>query len=84
MKAAISCHTCGAGALVEKFSWEHTTVEWQSVAHEVCPQLAAAMDDDGMLPGRVRHCSAMHDTLLDAVRDGVVPVGDDDTAPLAS
>lgn len=71
MTTQVSCHRCGATALVEKFSWEHTSIQWQTGARDRCRELAAASD---LHPGRVPTCSAMDETIRDAVRSGQVPV----------
>lgn len=79
MKTPLACGRCGAEVLVEKFSWEHTSVEWQSGARQRCEEITSAADRQGH-PARVATCPAMDQSIRDAVRTGDVPVDGHDAA----
>ncbi|WP_324199112.1 hypothetical protein [Nocardia amamiensis] len=64
----IACRACGTCVLVEKFSVEHTSVQWSAVAMAACAELAGA---DG---ARVRTCIALRDSIDAAVAVGALGV----------
>ncbi|AHH20655.1 hypothetical protein NONO_c58780 [Nocardia nova SH22a] len=55
----VSCRSCGACVLVEKFSPQHTSVQWNNAAHARCTEL----------PGG-HTCAALHDSIDAAVHSG--------------
>ncbi len=66
----VSCRSCGACVLVEKFSPQQTSVQWSRAARERCAEL----------PGSGTHtCSALHDSIDEAVLSGHLGVSTRDT-----
>ncbi|MEV5648526.1 hypothetical protein AB0L57_09775 [Nocardia sp. NPDC052254] len=66
----VSCRSCGACVLVEKFSPQHTSVQWTGAARAHCTEL----------PGRGLHtCAALRDSVDEAVRSGELGVSTRDT-----
>ncbi|MGF6886163.1 hypothetical protein ABIA39_000130 [Nocardia sp. GAS34] len=63
----VSCRTCGSCVLVEKYSMQHTSVQWNAAAVAACPEIAG---DDG----RMRTCHMLRDSIDDAVAAGVIGV----------
>jgi hypothetical protein len=61
----ISCQLCGCHVLVEKFSPQHTSIQWTLAASATCPQLST---------DRTRTCSALHDSIDAAVASGALPL----------
>lgn len=78
MQTPVSCHRCGATALVEKHSFEHLSVEWKVDANDVCEEISATSRSTHQPPARVARCTAMDETIRDGVREGRIPVGDED------
>ncbi|MBF6191836.1 hypothetical protein [Nocardia implantans] len=64
----VTCRTCGTCVLVEKFSPQHTSVQWNAGAVAACAEFAGA---DG---ARVRTCAALRESIDAAVADGLVEV----------
>ncbi|NUS42750.1 MAG: hypothetical protein HOQ24_03510 [Mycobacteriaceae bacterium] len=69
----ISCHACGSRVLVEKFSPQHTSVQWSPAAVAACAEFAACDSR------RVRTCVAMRDSIDAAVVAGRVGLSTRDT-----
>ncbi|GAA4474617.1 hypothetical protein GCM10023094_10540 [Rhodococcus olei] len=72
----VDCARCGAGVLVEKNSWEHTSVQWDTARPDT---VCAEYRDDPSLTlrgARVGRCSALRDSIAAAAVDGRVPVPD--------
>lgn len=63
----VTCASCGTCVLVEKFSPQHTSVQWNRAATARCTELA---------PGgaRAHTCSALRDSIDAAVREGRLTV----------
>lgn len=62
----VSCRSCGACVLVEKFSPQHTSVQWTSAARARCTEL----------PGSGAHtCAALHAGIDESVQSGRLGVG---------
>lgn len=65
--------------LVQKNSWEHTSVQWDDTARQQCPEVAAT---DGGRPGTPRKgCAALRASILAAAERGVIEVRDDEPVP---
>ncbi len=64
----ISCRACGTRVLVEKFSPQHTSVQWSTVAVAACAEFAGAAS------ARVRTCVALRDSIDAAVAIGALEV----------
>ncbi|MEU0540511.1 hypothetical protein [Nocardia sp. NPDC005978] len=61
----VSCGSCGTCVLVEKFSPQHTSVQWNRVAEAACTELAGA--------GLKSHtCHALRDSIEAAVAAGAL------------
>ncbi|WP_431240206.1 ferredoxin [Mycolicibacterium aichiense] len=74
----VTCARCGAGVQVRKSSWNQTSVQWTSPVLEQCEERCTA----GKLAtnggrGVFLACSALRDSIVDAVRAGTLPVVDD-------
>ena len=67
---SVQCRECGVSVLVEKFSWEHTGVQWTEDAVAACPALAplAARGDTASL---TRGCEAMRSSIRTAAVEGL-------------
>jgi hypothetical protein len=79
--APVSCRRCTATVLVRKSSLAQTSVQWTAAAHAACPE---RRDADKLAAHGTRGvflaCSALRETIVDAVRVGALPVLDDSTA----
>ena len=74
----LACRRCGAEVLVRKSSWEQTSVQWDSAAVARCPQRreAVLLSPHGGR-GLFLSCSDLRESIVAAVRDGVLPVLDE-------
>ncbi|QDQ96234.1 hypothetical protein [Tomitella fengzijianii] len=73
----ITCNQCGTTVLAEKYSAQHTSVQWLEDAASTCPRLQlenASALGDGKRGTTDRICPALHATIDQAVRDGALPV----------
>lgn len=72
----IDCHDCGTAVLVEKFSISHTSVQWLGDSIAVCPKIAqaAAAGEGGLCGTTGLSCSALRNTIDDAVRQGHIEI----------
>jgi len=73
----VDCRRCGACVSARKSSWNQTSVQWSAEAQASClerrdAQHLAAHSERGLFPG----CSALTDSIVDAVRAGDLPVVD--------
>lgn len=64
----VTCRTCATCVLVEKFSPQHTSVQWNASAVAACAEFAGADS------ARMRTCAALRDSIDAAVADGRVEV----------
>ncbi|WP_039801492.1 hypothetical protein [Nocardia araoensis] len=64
----VSCRACATCVLVEKFSPQHTSVQWSASAVAACAEFAGAAG------ARVRTCVALRDSIDAAVADGLIEV----------
>ncbi|MEV6771655.1 hypothetical protein AB0N05_23825 [Nocardia sp. NPDC051030] len=66
----VSCRSCGTCVLVEKFSPQHTSVQWNKTAVAACTELPAAG-----LRSRTSHtCQALRASIDAAVEAGALSV----------
>jgi hypothetical protein len=74
----VTCRRCGAKVLARKSSWQQTSVQWDAAAMARCPQRRDA-DLLSAYGGRsvFLSCSELLESILQAARDGVLPVLDD-------
>lgn len=72
----LECSTCSTRVMVEKFSWHHTSVQWLADSETSCAQFRV-----DAVPGRqgvhIRNCSALRETIRQAVLDGTIPIPPD-------
>lgn len=64
----VMCRRCGAGVAVRKSSWNQTSVQWSAAALGRCEERCG--------PGVFFACTALTDSITDAVRRGELPVLD--------
>ena len=75
---AVACRTCGARVLARKSSWNQTSVQWNADATARCAERAEAQKLTG--PGGrglFLGCSALSESILEAVRHGDLAVVDE-------
>ncbi|MET9027241.1 hypothetical protein ABZW96_16740 [Nocardia sp. NPDC004168] len=64
----VTCRICATCVLVEKFSPQHTSVQWSAGAVAACAEFAGADS------ARVRTCVALRDSIDAAVAGGLIDV----------
>jgi hypothetical protein len=74
----VECGRCGAQVLARKSSWNQTSVRWTAEASAAClqrrdPDNSSAYSGRGVFLG----CSALTQSIVDAVGDGHLPVVDE-------
>jgi hypothetical protein len=74
----VACRRCGACVLARKSSWNQTTVQWNAEASARClerrdAQNLAAHSTRGLFLA----CSALGDSIVEAVCHGDLPVVDE-------
>lgn len=82
----VACASCGAQVVVRKSSWEQTSVQWNRAALGQCFEHGQQRQDlaqpstDGtvMRPGMYRACTRLRASIEAAVRDGSLPVFEED------
>ena len=74
----VACRVCGARVLVRKSSWNQTSVQWNGDATNRCAERREArkMSVPGSR-GVFLVCSALSESIFDAVRHGDLPVVDE-------
>lgn len=75
---SVACRRCGAQVLARKSSWSQTSVQWNAEASACClerrdAQNLAAYSGRGVFLA----CSAVTNSIADAVRHGDLPVVDE-------
>ena len=74
----VQCRRCRASVLARKSSWQQTTVQWNADASASCLE---RRDADNLAAHSVRGlflaCGALRDSIVDAVRNGDLPVVDE-------
>ena len=74
----VACRNCGARVLARKSSWSQTSVQWNADATDRCAERAEARKmSEHADRGVFLVCSALSDSILDAVRRGDLPIVDD-------
>ena len=69
----LTCERCAAVVKVTKFSPQHTSVQWNSIAAAQCAEFADR-EAAGERRARVRSCSSLWDSIDRAVADGRLEV----------
>ena len=74
----VTCRRCGARVLARKSTWNQTSVQWNAEASARCLE---RRDADNLAAHSARGlflaCSALSDSIVDAVRHGDLPVVDE-------
>jgi hypothetical protein len=74
----VACRNCGARVLARKSSWNQTSVQWNADATARCSERAEAQQ---IAPpgsrGVFLACSALSESILDAVRHGDLSIVDE-------
>jgi hypothetical protein len=78
----VTCRRCHAGVQVRKSSWDQTSVQWTARALQQCDERCQAGELEPYGGGLFLACSALADSIADAVRRGSVSIVDTD--PLAN
>ncbi|OBK48226.1 ferredoxin [Mycobacterium sp. 1081908.1] len=74
----VPCRTCGAQVLARKSSWNQTSVQWTADATSRCAERHDA--EQISVPGSrgiFLACSALSESIADAVRCGSLPIVDE-------
>jgi hypothetical protein len=74
----VVCRNCGARVLARKSSWNQTSVQWNADATARCAERAQAQKVS--VPGSrgvFLACSALSESILDAVRHGDLAIVDE-------
>jgi hypothetical protein len=74
----VACRKCGARVLARKSSWNQTSVQWNADATARCAERAEA-DNMPVTAGSgvFLACSALSESILDAVRHGELCIVDE-------
>jgi hypothetical protein len=74
----VACRRCGAHVLVRKSTWNQTSVQWNADATGRCTERAEAQKVSAHASrGVFLVCSALRESILDAVRDGGLAIVDE-------
>src|SRR5689334_10907883 len=80
----VACRRCGACVLARKSSWNQTSVQWNAEASAGCLE---RRDAENLAAHAARGlflaCSALSDSIVEAVRNGDLPVVDE-TVPVTT
>jgi hypothetical protein len=80
--APVVCGRCGGCVMARKSSWNQTSVQWNAEASARCLERREAENLSAhSARGLFLACSAMSDSIVDAVRHGELPVVDE-TVPV--
>lgn len=74
----VVCRSCGARVLARKSSWNQTSVQWNADATARCAERAEAQQISA--PGGrgvFLACSALTESIVDAVRHGALAIVED-------
>ena len=69
----VECAACGAVVLAAKFSFQHTSVQWDAAAVGQCTEFARRTAAGEQTP-LIESCGAMRDSIQAAALAGRVPV----------
>ena len=74
----VACRTCGARVLARKSSWNQTSVQWNADATARCAERSEARKMAAHAGrGVFLACSALSESILDAVRHGDLSIVDE-------
>jgi hypothetical protein len=76
--APVVCRNCGAHVLARKSSWNQTSVQWNADATARCAERAEALHVSAHADrGVFLVCSALSESITDAVRCGDLAIVDE-------
>ena len=70
-----TCRTCGTRVEVEKFSYQHTSIQWGPDAEETCAEFQEAVAA-GERVIDATSCQALRSSIEESVLDGSLVVPD--------
>jgi hypothetical protein len=74
----VACRSCGAHVLARKSSWNQSSVQWTADATARCAErLDAEQISAPGSRGVFLACSALSESMIDAVRCGALPIVDE-------
>lgn len=73
MERPVTCQRCGTEVLVEKYSWQHTNIQWTAPSAQVCPEVEAQVAR-GIPASRARSCPDLREAVHQATVSGLVEV----------
>jgi hypothetical protein len=74
----VACRNCGARVLARKSTWNQTSVQWNADATARCTERAEAQKISAHAGrGVFLVCSALAESIIDAVRHGNLPIVDE-------
>lgn len=76
----LTCRRCATSVLVRKNTAAQTTVQWLADAGRTCTEIAEQRSA-GRQPGPVAGCTALRESIEDAVREGRLAVLDQGAGP---
>jgi hypothetical protein len=77
----VACHRCGARVLARKSSWNQTSVQWDAESSARCLERRDAENLAAYAGwGVFLACSALSESIVDAVRRGDLSVVDETAA----
>ena len=77
----LRCVECSAQVLVQKNSWEHTSIQWTAAARRRGPVGQAGAGRDGRPGAPLMACPRLAETITRAAASGVLDVYDDAPVP---
>ncbi len=79
----VACRNCGARVLARKSSWNQTSVQWNADATARCTERAEAQKMSAHASrGVFLVCSALSESIIDAVRQGDLAIVDEIAGPV--
>jgi hypothetical protein len=72
-EADVACRRCGTVVGVRKNSLSQTSIQWRGDSASTCTELAERRAA-GVHPALVPKCEALTESIVEAVRAGMVPV----------
>ena len=80
--APVACRNCGAQVLARKSSWNQTSVQWNADATARCAERREAQKISAHAGrGVFLACSALSESIVDAVRRGDLSIVDEMAGP---
>jgi hypothetical protein len=74
----VACGSCAARVLVRKSSWNQTSVQWNAEASQRCTERAEAQKMSAhAVRGVFLVCSALNESIAEAVRRGELAIVDE-------